>query len=128
MTFTEISLLILALAAITTSVTIVYVARRMLPVLRRSDRLLRQSSRTMRRVNAIAYDLEDMTHEARLLEGRVTRSAHGLLDDVEPLWRALRGVLAGTRTGVGALFTNGDDSHGRRHRRRHRLERERSTT
>jgi len=127
MTISEVSLLIVAIAAVTTCITVLYVGRRMLPVLRRSDRLLRRSNRTMRRVNAIAYDLEDMARDARRLEGRFAKSAHGLLDDVEPLWRALRAVLAGTRTGIGTLFTHNGDGP-RRHRRHHRLERERSMT
>lgn len=124
MSITEISLLAIALGTLTCGAVAIIVARRMLPVLRRSERTLRRSRRTLRRLGRMTRDLEVMTRDARVLEGRVARSAHGVLDQVEPLTAVLRGLAVGTRAGLGSLFsTNG---HGPRRGRRRRFDRERS--
>lgn len=124
MTLVEFSLLTVAIASIVVCVSILLVARRLLPAISRFDRFMRRSNRTIRRVDRSARELEQIARDARVLEGRVSRSAHGLLDQVEPVLRAAGALLAGTRTGLGALFSNG----GSPNRRSHRHERERSRT
>ena len=127
MTISDFSLLAIAFACVTMAVVAVVLARRALPVLRESDLVLRRSRRTLRRLNRVARELEFIVHDARVLEGRVSRSAHGVLDQVEPILGALRGVVAGTRTGLSTLLSRNGNSPDGRHGR-HRIKGERSRT
>jgi hypothetical protein len=123
MSVSEVSLLAIAIANAAIAVVCVVVATRLLPLLRQSALALRRSRRTLRRLGRVSRELEYIAHDARLLEGRVSRSAHGVLDQVEPILGAVRGLVAGTRTGLGSLLSGNGDKPGRG---RGRLERERS--
>ncbi len=122
----EVSLLVIAAAMVTTGIASIVFLRRALPLMRESDRLMRRTRRTLRRMNRLMRELEFMTRDAHALEGRVTRSAHGVLDSVEPLLVALRGLIAGTRTGLGSLLNHNGNEPDRRPR--HRFAEERSRT
>jgi hypothetical protein len=115
MTLAEFSFLVMALASATIAIVAVVIAVRLLPVLRQSDLFLRRSRRTLRRVNRVTRELELIARDARMIESRVARSAHGLLDQVEPMLGVLRGVMAGARSGLGTLFSpNGEKAAERR--------------
>ncbi len=128
MTVSEFSLLVIAMAAVTGCVVAIVVARRLLPVLRRSDLVLRRSRQTLRRIQRVTRELEFIARDARQLEGRVSRSAHAALDQIDPILGALRGVVAGTRTGLGALFSSSNGTKPGGRRGRHRIETEGSRT
>jgi len=123
MTISEFSFLLIAVSTLAISIVAIVLARRLLPVLRQSELTLRQSRRTLRRLHHVTGELESMTHDARLLEGRLARTAHGVLDQVEPVMGAVRGLVAGARAGLGSLFSANGDTPGRR-RGRHPIERE----
>lgn len=123
MSVADVSLLAIAIANATVAVVCVVVAVRLLPVLRQSRLALHRSQRVLRRLGHVTRELEYIMHDARRLEGRVARNAHGVLDQVEPILGAVRGLVAGTRTGLGSLLAGNGDKPGRR---RGRIEKERS--
>lgn len=125
MNVTETSLLGIAIANTVVAIVCVIVAVRLLPVLRQARRTLRRSQRVLGRLGRMTRELEYIAQDARQLEGRVARSAHGVLDQVEPILGALRGVIAGTRSGLGTLFSRNGVRSGRR-RGRPDLERSRT--
>jgi uncharacterized protein YoxC len=104
MTVTEIALVAIAVAMFAIAVSMVVLVLRVLPVFDRAQLLLRRSSATLARMQRIAGDLQDMTRDARALEGRVSRTAHALLDQLEPPLRMLAAIMAGVRTAVSVLI------------------------
>jgi hypothetical protein len=134
MTLMEVLVAVIALSAIVTTVCIVLIAKHTLPLARRGRVVLHRSDRTLRRLNRVAGDLEYVSHDFRVMEARVARTAHALLDQIDPPLRVLSAVLTGTRAGIGALFSHNGDGRSarhdhkphRRHDRLHRRERSRT--
>lgn len=60
---------------------------------------------TLDRVQRIGGELEVITARVRQMEERVARTVDPLLDQTLPPIRGLTAVLAGVRTGLGALAT-----------------------
>jgi hypothetical protein len=108
MTVTELAFAVVAAAMLAIGISVVVLVRRLLPVIDRAQILLRRSSATLARIQRVAADAEAMSRDARHLEGRVSSTAHGLLDQVEPPLHILGAVTAGARAAVGALFRRRD--------------------
>lgn len=104
MTSSEIALWVVAASMLAIGIAVVVLVLRLLPLLRRVNRLLRRTNATMVRVNRISAEAEEMSRDARLLERRVARTAHDVLDQVEPVVRMAGAVFAGVRAATGALF------------------------
>jgi hypothetical protein len=117
MTLMEFLVAVIALAAVVVSVCVVMTVRRMFPLARKWRVLLTRSNRTLLRLNRVAVDMEEVSRDLRLIESRVSHSAHGLLDQVEPALRMLGALLTGARTSLDALFHSNGNGRFARHPR-----------
>jgi uncharacterized protein YoxC len=94
---------VIALSMVIFSISVMVAVTRLLPLLAMLKETTAKLDRTLDRLQAIGQELELITGRVRRVEERIATVVDPLLDQTLPPIRGLTAVLAGVRTGLGAL-------------------------
>jgi ABC-type transporter Mla subunit MlaD len=108
----EICLVIIALSMGAIGVAAVVFMKRLGPLIEALDKLIRDSERVLHSLQATAEEVQRITQHAHNLEQRVSKVLNPLVGHAEHPMRALGGVAAAVRAGVGALFMGRNGTSG----------------
>ncbi len=104
-------LAVIAISMAIFSITMVVVVSQAVPLLSAMKATTAKLDQTLDRLQAIGQELEHMTGRVRRVEERIATVVDPLLDQTLPPIRGLTAILAGVRTGLGALAKGkGNDS------------------
>lgn len=94
---------VIAVSMTVFSISVVVLVAHLVPLLARLRATSHKLDQTLDHIQGVAQELEQITSRIRKLEERVARTVDPLLDQALPPIRGLTAILAGVRTGLGAL-------------------------
>jgi len=114
MEWTVIWLGVIAISMAVFSISMLVAVAQALPLLSAIKATTAKLDQTLDRLQKIGYELEQITGRVRRVEERIATVVDPLLDQTLPPIRGLTAILAGVRTGLGALAKGrekGNDGH-----------------
>lgn len=96
---------VIAIATVIFSLSVAVLVAYALPLLSSMRTTAQKLDLTLDRMQRVGGELEQITSRFRHMEERVARTVDPLLDQTLPPIRGLTAILAGVRTGLGALAT-----------------------
>lgn len=104
MSLTEVCLIVIALSAVAVGAAAVFVASRVVPLMRRFEDLAVSAKETVQKVDALVADMQSMARDARHTQSRIGNLTSEILNILEPSVNTVSAVVGVLRSGLTSLL------------------------